>query len=40
MSSLSQDRGARAMVDWLPAGLDPGRLRDMLRTMLAIRQFD
>ena len=28
------------MVDWLPAGLDPGRLRDMLRTMLAIRQFD
>ena len=28
------------MVDWLPAGLDPGRLHDMLRTMLAIRQFD
>ena len=28
------------MVDWLPAGLDSGRLRDMLRTMLAIRQFD
>ena len=28
------------MADWLPTGLDPGRLRDMLRTMLAIRQFD
>ena len=28
------------MLDWLPAGLDPGRLHDMLRTMLAIRQFD
>ena len=40
MSSISHDRGARAILDWLPAGLDPGRLRDMLRTMLAIRQFD
>ena len=40
MSSLSQDRETRRMADWPPAGLDPGRLRDMLRTMLAIRQFD
>ena len=40
MSSLPGDRAARGVVDWLPAGLDPGSLRGMLRTMLAIRQFD
>ena len=36
----SPDRGLSATRSELPADLDPERLRDMLRTMIMIRQFD